>query len=272
MPYFKLLEELHSLRSIEKIIQKELKCAPEGSLYVSSSHGHVQFCQIIPGQKRRYLGTHSTPLIQALAQKYYNQRLLKAVKKDLTALESLMNSKYGNPVEELSVEEETSLYNEKAVYLKIRPEIRQLVTPHALTIDDLTRQWEAQAHPRSWINQEECVFATEKGDLVRSKSEVIIADKLFRAGIPYRYEQPLEIGSRTLHPDFTVLDKHTKEEFIWEHFGMMDDPLYMERALHKIDAYAEHGYVLGAKLIATFESRMVPLNIRTVDAIINRLK
>lgn len=272
MPYFKLLEELHSLQSIEKSIQKELKNAPEGSLYASRSHGRVQFYQIIPGQKRRYLGTHSTPLIQALAQKYYNQRLLKVARKDLVGLESFMKKRYADLIEELPIEEESLLYNEKAAYLAIRPEIKQFVTPHVLTNEDLALQWEAQSHHKSWLNQEECIFATEKGDLVRSKSEVIIADKLFRSGIPYRYEQPFELESRTLHPDFTVFNKRTKEECIWEHFGIMDDPLYMERALHKIDAYAERGYVLGEKLIATFESRMVPLNTKTVDAIIDRLR
>lgn len=34
-------------------------------------------------------------------------------------------------------------------------------------------------------------YYTTKGERVRSKSEVIIADSLYRANVPYRYEYPL---------------------------------------------------------------------------------
>ena len=34
------------------------------------------------------------------------------------------------------------------------------------------------------------IYRTERGELVRSKSEWIIADKLHAAGIDYQYEQP----------------------------------------------------------------------------------
>ena len=72
---------------------------------------------------------------------------------------------------------------------------------------------------------------------VRSKSEVIIADTLARHGVPYRYEYPLKLKSgrdgafRTIHPDFLCLNVRTRAEFYWEHFGLMDDPDYLERTL-----------------------------------------
>ena len=107
---------------------------------------------------------------------------------------------------------------------------------------------------------------------VRSKSEVIIADALTRANIPYRYEYPTSIkGWGTLYPDFTCLDIRTREEIIWEHFGLMGDPDYAENAVQKITHYAASGYVLGKNLIATFESGTTPLSVKQAQGCIDAL-
>ena len=48
---------------------------------------------------------------------------------------------------------------------------------------------------------------TERGDLVRTKSELVIADKLHARGVDYAYLQPLILGDgRERHPDFTIAD------------------------------------------------------------------
>ena len=41
------------------------------------------------------------------------------------------------------------------------------------------------------IMTEEKVYITKKGDYVRSKSEVLLADMYYELGIPYRYEAQL---------------------------------------------------------------------------------
>lgn len=112
-------------------------------------------------------------------------------------------------------------------------------------------------------------FFTSTGVRVRSKSEIIIADALDRAGIPYRYEFPASIkGWGTLYPDFTCLDVRTRKEIIWEHFGLMGDTDYTENTLQKIAHYAASGYILGKNLIATFESGTTPLSAKQVQGYI----
>ena len=55
--------------------------------------------------------------------------------------------------------------------------------------------------------EDRLIHRTERGDLVRSKSELVIADKLFSRGIDYVYEQPLDLGGgRVRYPDFTITD------------------------------------------------------------------
>lgn len=99
----------------------------------------------------------------------------------------------------------------------------------------------------------EAQFKTKRGEYVRSKSELIIADRLFDAGIPYHYEVACERKNWIIsYPDFLVLNPRTKKEYYWEHFGMMGDPTYLEQALGKIEKYARYGITLGNNLIATF--------------------
>ncbi len=114
-------------------------------------------------------------------------------------------------------------------------------------------------------------IVTEKGEVVRSKSEKILADKLNLMNIPYHYEQPLFLnGYGTIHPDFTVLNKSTRKEYYWEHFGLMDNPEYCEKAIKKIETMQKNGIYIGEKLIVTFETQSHPLNMKIVENTIKK--
>ena len=65
------------------------------------------------------------------------------------------------------------------------------------------------------------------GDMLRSKSEVIVANLLHERQIPFWYEEPLFAGDGTLKlPDFTV--KWGGRTFYWEHLGLLDLAEYAE--------------------------------------------
>jgi hypothetical protein len=111
---------------------------------------------------------------------------------------------------------------------------------------------------------------TTNGERVRSKSEVLIADTLKRFGIPYRYEYPLRLKSGiTVHPDFLCLNIRTHQEFYWEHFGLMDEPDYLERTLAKIKDYAESDILPGKNFLFTMESVVCHLSTIQVENLIN---
>lgn len=74
------------------------------------------------------------------------------------------------------------------------------------------------------------IHRTKRGELVRSKSEVIIANELFYRGIDYTYEQELRLGEGPpRYPDFTIEDAATGLTVYWEHCGMLADPGYKAR-------------------------------------------
>ncbi len=106
---------------------------------------------------------------------------------------------------------------------------------------------------------------SERGERVRSKSEKIIADKLYKAGIPYRYEYPMIVGISKFHPDFTILDIKNRKEILLEHLGMMDNAEYVSNALWKIAEYERNGIVLGKDLILTYETSREPFDGRMLE-------
>jgi hypothetical protein len=76
-------------------------------------------------------------------------------------------------------------------------------------------------------------------DMVRSKSEVIIANMLHERGIKFTYEKPLFAPDGTMYlPDFTVVWQG--EEIYWEHVGRLSDPKYAVNWADKLAWYEKH--------------------------------
>ena len=89
---------------------------------------------------------------------------------------------------------------------------------------------------------EGCRYRTLRGEYVRSKSEQVIANLLYALGIPYKYEPVVRLGKREVRGDFWVKSKvNPRREYYWEHYGMMEDEEYRERAAEKQRLYRGTG-------------------------------
>lgn len=98
---------------------------------------------------------------------------------------------------------------------------------------------EVRARNQSVFLDSNLIYRTERGELVRSKSEWIIADKLHTAGIDYQYEQPLQLAGYERFPDFTIVDDDSGNTWYWEHNGMLSNEEYRQRWQRKLDAYRQ---------------------------------
>lgn len=149
---------------------------------------------------------------------------------------------------------------------------RQLIDSIALSDDVYAEEWLALNYESMPFEETAICYITLRGEKVRSKSEVIIANILDKYHVPYRYEYPLrdELGIWA-RPDFTALNVHTRKEYYWEHFGMMDNAEYLEHAINKHRAYARHGIVQGGNLICTYETSYNPINTAEVESIVRSL-
>jgi hypothetical protein len=77
--------------------------------------------------------------------------------------------------------------------------------------------------------EEKLIHRTSRREMVRSKPELIIADRLAAHGIDYAHEQPLTIGDTTKYPDFTIEDMESGENCYWANCGMLHVPQYRRR-------------------------------------------
>jgi len=93
------------------------------------------------------------------------------------------------------------------------------------------------------FSAEHLIHRTATGVMVRSKSEVIVADTLTHLGISYEYEKKLSTPddpSNFRLPDFTV--SYEGDTFYWEHLGMLTVPSYREQWDRKREWYEANGY------------------------------
>ncbi len=118
--------------------------------------------------------------------------------------------------------------------------------------------------------EDRLIHRTARGELVRSKSEVIIANALYYKHLEYDYEPVLELDGHIYRPDFVVADEDTGEKWYWEHLGRMDDPSYRKKNEAKLSFYKKHGIEEGKNLIVTYDENGA-LDSQLVDQIISEV-
>jgi len=102
---------------------------------------------------------------------------------------------------------------------------------------------------REWY-EEGKVHRTLTNEMVRSKSEVIIANLLHDKGVPFSYEVPLYAPDGTFYiPDFTIV--WAGEKWYWEHLGLLDKEEYRNHWNTKKEWYKENGFI--GRLVITEE-------------------
>ena len=204
--------------------------------------------------KRKYANKSQFPKVQRLAQRDYENSIKKKISAELSHLTDFLDS--WDPAEE--------------VYSNLPTARKKIVTPIIQDEADFIQEWESLEYKGNpYWPDEDSEFYTNKLERVRSKSEVLIANTLNKYGIPYRYEYPIKLKNGNIkYPDFTVLNVKTRQEFIWEHFGLMSDPNYVTNSLFKMKEYEKLGYTIGINMIITMENANCPLSTSTIERLI----
>ena len=83
---------------------------------------------------------------------------------------------------------------------------------------------DALVQRKGWY-EEGRIHQALSGDMVRSKSELVIANLLHEREVPFQYETALVAPDGTMYlPDFTIT--WNGEKWYWEHWGMMSSSKY----------------------------------------------
>lgn len=270
--------KLMELQSLIKGKQMALTNTPAGRLRLAMCHGSPQWylvsdtdsmktgvtpdfdksgngcCMKVRSRGRKpnvnrsrgtYIPRSEKALVERLVQKNYDESVLEAAEKARTAIEKFISA--------------YERANVNGIFGTMHTARQALTRPVAYPDEEFARMWESLPYEGKDFDGVAELW-TARGERVRSKSEVIIADTLARLKIPYRYEFPHKMGRATFYPDFTCLNLRTRQEFIWEHFGLVEDEDYAKNMVGKMGLFAKNGFYPGANLITTSETRESPLD------------
>ncbi len=222
--------------------------APEGSLGCQLINGkwHYYHRQYINKKlTQKYLREEESMLASKLAEKSYAKKCIACIQKELRQLYGFIET-----------------YDPQAgdnILSSINPGAAAILEPISDIDYKLDRAWTLKSDQSFSSYKSNLIFQSRKGDLVRSKSELMIADDLYFAELLYQYEKALHLSSGiTLHPDFTSVGKDGNI-YYWEHVGGLENPEYASDFLRKMYLYAQDGIIPGKNLILSFESQKNPL-------------
>ena len=249
------LDEIRGwLKKMKEELEERLQGAPSGTLECKMCRTTQQFYQRING-KMNYIRKSDRELAEKLAQRDYDRKLLTDINDKIYQIENF-----------LAVFDLEKIYN---LYSELTSARKSLVKPLLISDEEYIDQWKRMNFEGKEFAEGTQEIYTERGERVRSKSEKIIADKLFLKNIPYHYERPIYLkGFGKVYPDFHCLNVNRRKEIIWEHFGMMDNPDYCNHACDKIKLYCQHGIIPSVNLILTYETKQYPLSADKVEMIL----
>lgn len=241
--------------------EKALEKAPSEKIHIIKTSKRVQYYlrKDAADKSGKYIPKAETEVIRRYIQKSYDEKVLKQVNIELNSLKAyLKNSNQ-------SVDSIRQFYSDNP------DEIKEYIIPVDISDEDYVKNWQRIPYEGKDIPDYVTCFETKRKELVRSKSELNIANMLDKYGVPYKYECPIVLtNGKVVYPDFTVLNVAERKVYYWEHRGMMDDKEYAKQAVFKIKSFIKNGIVLGKNLIITEETSNNPLGTDEIEQVIQQ--
>ncbi len=206
---------------------------------VEKSKGYVEGWLVIHTKKEgRQELYHHTYKQGARHQKYLSP------KRDKLIIDALIKKKTEYP----AITKE--LYQLEKACKKLLPTARQIISEIVIAQDNYPPSVSENQNHAEWLR-----YVTARGEKVRSMSERLIADALFKYGINYKYEKALHLGSVVVHPDFTIISPLSGTVYYWEHLGLDNDE-YRRRWENKQALYAENAICKEKNLIVSTKENL----------------
>lgn len=255
--------EMDFYRKAELKYSNMLASLPVGNLYFKNQHGKRR-PYFFDGKEEKYLSRQNADMIACLTARKCLIEALRRIRGNIEALGHI----YGDYIDFYDTLPSTAagcLMKEHINSESLR-RLSHLDFEHMTAGNDI-RQWLRMPAKQNPYKSEEKIHITASGIKVRSKSELIIGSFLEFNNIPYKYEEQLILDGNMIYPDFTVKRASDGKIIIWEHFGMMDDPGYVENTRYKRFLYEENGYMPYDNFIATYSSGRGSVNMMLIEKI-----
>jgi len=214
--------------------------------------------------KKTYLGGEKHEQVLAIKRYRYAGKALEVLDRDIELLDSLVRN-YIQP----DYDTINSLL--PATY---RTDLRSpglstaSMPPEAV---EWKKRLEAEKAKYPPYKPEQLKHPAMDGTMMRSKSEVIIANMLIQAGIPFVYEAPLFINGKNVLPDFTILSLiDLKTEIIIEHQGMIFVDEYANKFIRSLRLFLQTDWIPNKNLFFTFDNAQETIDPGQVLSILRK--
>ena len=184
------------LERAKSCAEKNIEASPEGKLRISHNQGTAQFYNVTEKNDTRgkYIQKKDMALIKALAQKDYSQKLISSINTEERILADIIQKM--QPLldeEEKNANKRKRYINPDMLYSSMNKDRQKLISPLLISNSEYACFWENTVYKNNEFKLEEKVYPTNRGEMVRSKSEVLLANMYYELGIPYRYEAELKL-------------------------------------------------------------------------------
>lgn len=239
----------------KKELERKLRRAPAGVLTCHRRGETYKWYQNYDHEKRIYIPKKESALAEQLAFKAYQQKQLLDVEQELCAIETYLRKSPPLP-------------GRAQQLLQKSAGIRDLIGPKLHSLPEKLALWEQEPYQKNPGFPEHLNVPSVRGEMMRSKSESMIAYVLYEKGIPFRYECATELSGIIYYPDFTIMRPCDGTIFIWEHLGRIDDPDYLADNASKMHLYMMNGWIPGRNLIITSETADNIFDISSIPKIV----
>lgn len=256
---------LRELKNQRAVISRRYSGLQEfDNLMLKKSHAkgssYVYFYVKKKGCKAKYLGPKTNSTVKSIKEAKYTAELLKVIEDDIALLEMLS--------EEYVIPDHSSISNRlPSVYSDSSLSFENSFDPAAA---DWKKRKEAEKVKHPVFNPDALTHEAIDGTMMRSLSEVLIANYLISMGITYVYELPLIHHGKRIYPDFTILSPiDNKTEIIIEHQGAMDSETYQAKFIRTILFYLRTKLVPNKDVFFTFNHLDGNVDLRQIDCILH---
>ncbi|MBO6128952.1 MAG: hypothetical protein J6P79_08650 [Pseudobutyrivibrio sp.] len=254
-----LLNETSALLEISNKRLAKQKNLPAKHVRLSKSNGYNQFYLFDPATgTRTYIRSKELKNYMPLIQRDYDNSANRVLLKQYNKLNKL--AKCIDSIDDISIQD---------VYEEQPEQKKSFITPLVDTKDEQIEKWH-QEHPgcQNSFPIEKPIY-TNKGETVRSKSEMIIDNLFYSFDIPYSYEPMLTLGDgHRICPDFAIYNQRLNKTIYWEHLGMIDIDDYAKSTLQKMYKYQKAGFEIGIDVLFSMESANGAFDSREIEDMI----
>lgn len=233
------------------VLNNTINSLPKGKLICVRNGKYFKWYHS-DGHNISYIPKKNRKLAELLAQKTYYSLQLQETILEIEAIKLYLNHK-------------KSLKQSSSDLVSLESKYKELLSLCPSSPKEAIQNWLSEPYESNPSHHEALQHPTIAGITVRSKSEAMIVHVLYTHNIPFKYEHPLQLGSITFYPDFTLMHPKTGKIIYYEHFGLMDNLDYAHTCSHKLHRYISNHIIPDINLITTFETEEHPLNFLVIE-------